>query len=436
MKRILITFVLLFSFFPLIGHTEASSSSQLIIINKKTNTLAFFNEGQLVRTYRVATGATRSLTPEGTFRIVTMIKNRPYYKEHIPGGDPRNPLGNRWMGLEARGTYGTTYAIHGNNNESSIGKYVSHGCVRMHNTEVRTLFSQVKLYTPVVITYSSSSFASIASAHGYDVTVPAGGSMNGIQSEGSMIEDGWVQKNGAKYFYTNGKVSTGWRTIDGKRYYFKQSGAMATGWLTYSGNQYYLGSDGVRQIGWATIGGKKYYFDQNGMMKTGWIENNGKHYYLDKIGAVQTGWQLVDGKKYFLDSSGAAKTGWMESGENKYYFDQLGVMQIGWLSNAGNWYYFNQSGMMQTGWINDYGKWYYINSNGVAPAPIAALNTRPYGNAAQIIDGGQFTLQTVSGNWYFLINHNHYVRSWLKYEDNWYYLYVSAYMADSSLKDS
>lgn len=134
MKKLSIIFVLLFSLFLFTNQADASGGSQLIIINKKTNTLAFYDSGKLVKKFRVATGRTRSLTPEGTFRIVTKIVNRPYYKLKIPGGDPRNPLGKRWLGLEARGTYGTTYAIHGNANENSIGTYASSGCVRMHNS--------------------------------------------------------------------------------------------------------------------------------------------------------------------------------------------------------------------------------------------------------------------------------------------------------------
>ena len=93
--------------------TEAASTpSHLIIINKATNKLAYYQNGSLVRTFSVGTGRTQSLTPEGHFKVVNKIVNRPYYKGNIPGGDPRNPLGNRWLGLNARGTYGTTYAIH------------------------------------------------------------------------------------------------------------------------------------------------------------------------------------------------------------------------------------------------------------------------------------------------------------------------------------
>src|SRR5574342_523827 len=96
-KKLSIVFVFLVSILLFNGQADAASSSQLIIINKKTNTLAFYNAGKLVKTFSVATGRSRDLTPEGTFRIVNKIKNRPYYTGNIPGGDPRNPLGDRWM---------------------------------------------------------------------------------------------------------------------------------------------------------------------------------------------------------------------------------------------------------------------------------------------------------------------------------------------------
>jgi hypothetical protein len=141
----------------------------LLIVNKQTNELAYYREGELVRTFPVATGKTDDLTPEGTFKIVNKIKNRPYYKEKIPGGDPRNPLGDRWLGLEVGETYGTTYAIHGNNNPDSIGKYVSAGCIRMHNDDIHWLFGQVAKQTTVIITNSSLSFDEIAANHGYAI---------------------------------------------------------------------------------------------------------------------------------------------------------------------------------------------------------------------------------------------------------------------------
>ncbi|MEH6939783.1 L,D-transpeptidase family protein [Bacillus sp. JJ664] len=141
---------------------EEKQVSQLIIINKAINRLAFYENGKLVKEFKVATGRSQELTPEGKFKIVNKIVNRPYYKENIPGGDPRNPLGNRWLGLNAKGTWGTTYAIHGNSNPASIGTYASSGCVRMYDEEVEWLFDHIQKNTTVFITSSNQSFNDIA----------------------------------------------------------------------------------------------------------------------------------------------------------------------------------------------------------------------------------------------------------------------------------
>jgi hypothetical protein len=159
-------FLLLFSLCFNVPSSSAATVSKFIIINKANNRLAYYENGQLKKQFKVGTGRSSSLTPEGKFKIVNKIVNRPYYKGHISGGDPRNPLGNRWMGLNARGTWGTTYGIHGNNNPSSIGGYVSSGCVRMYDNEVEWLFNQVPVNTPVVITTSKSSFDAIAVVNG------------------------------------------------------------------------------------------------------------------------------------------------------------------------------------------------------------------------------------------------------------------------------
>ncbi|MCY8234185.1 L,D-transpeptidase [Priestia endophytica] len=153
------------------GKSEAASNTanqDLIIINKYYNKLAYYHNGYLEMVVPVATGKKWDQTPIGFFKVVNKIKNRPYYTGNIPGGDPRNPLGNRWLGINANGTYGDTYAIHGNNNESSIGKYVSLGCVRMHNADVEKLYDKVQVGTPVNITYSYRSFKALTKVYGYD----------------------------------------------------------------------------------------------------------------------------------------------------------------------------------------------------------------------------------------------------------------------------
>ncbi|WP_374049589.1 L,D-transpeptidase family protein [Neobacillus sp. OS1-2] len=460
MKKVTAVIIVFMSFFFFSSQTDASGS-QLIIINKKTNTLAFYDGGTLVKTFRVATGRQASFTPEGTFKIVNKIKNRPYYTKNIPGGDPRNPLGDRWMGLEARGTYGTTYGIHGNSNEGSIGGYVSAGCVRMHNQEIHWLFDQVQVYTKVVITRSDKSFDAIAQASGYIVTVPASaGSTNGIIT----VQNGWVQNGNKKYYYENGAVKKGWQTISGKKYFFDGSGVMKTGWLSIEGKKYYLNNKGVMTTGWVTAGGKKYYFDAGGAMNTGWFEEGGNKYFFNSDGAMNTGW-LEDGEnkyffdangvmksgwldeggnKYYLDSAGVLKTGWLDDGGKRYFFDETGAMNIGWLEvtgqryyfdttgamktnwveDSGKWYYFDQTGVMNTGWINDQGKWFYLNASGFMDPPLAAVHF-PNDNKPDWVDD--------SFEKYFQNNSGALVTSWIKYENNWYYLYINKEMAKSSL---
>ncbi|MFC4599854.1 L,D-transpeptidase [Cohnella hongkongensis] len=126
---------------------------QFILIDKSSNRLHFFEKGKLIKSFSVATGKKPSYTPEGLFTIREKIKNRPYYKENIKGGDPKNPLGDRWLGLKVTVNGKTSYAygIHGNNDEKSIGKYASAGCIRMHNKEVRWLYDRVDTSVPVLI---------------------------------------------------------------------------------------------------------------------------------------------------------------------------------------------------------------------------------------------------------------------------------------------
>lgn len=64
----------------------------------------------------------------------------------IPGGSPRNPMGAAAMGLN-RGNY----AIHGTNDPSSIGHFVSHGCIRMHNEDVLDLYQRAPIGTQVFV---------------------------------------------------------------------------------------------------------------------------------------------------------------------------------------------------------------------------------------------------------------------------------------------
>jgi lipoprotein-anchoring transpeptidase ErfK/SrfK len=73
-------------------------------------------------------------------------RNNPNLPEVIPGGSPHNPMGAAALTLGSG-----EYAIHGTNRPSSIGRFVSHGCIRMHNDDIRQLFRLVSVGTPVIV---------------------------------------------------------------------------------------------------------------------------------------------------------------------------------------------------------------------------------------------------------------------------------------------
>lgn len=266
-----------------------AATHQLIIINSKNNTLNFYENNTLVRKFRCATGKVSTPTPQRKTTIVNKIKNRPYYAGGIPGGDPRNPLGKRWMGLNMYG-YGTTYGIHGTNNESSIGKHISGGCIRMHNKDVEWLYNRIRIGSTVIIKNTSNSDTWIARQYNM------------------KLRKTWHTINGYKYYCkSNGKYATGWYTINNKTYYFDSKGRMQTGLKTISGKKYYLGKDGVRRTGWETISGKKYYFKKTGDSKGQALKDkryiDDSYYYFDKNCAMVTNKKVKIGDDYYYFSS-------------------------------------------------------------------------------------------------------------------------------------
>jgi len=140
---------------PVQPRRTAASFGPVIVINRGENTLRLYDGRRLVRTFRVATGQAIYPTPAGLWRIVDKQRDPWWYPptydswakglKPVPPG-PGNPLGTRWMGLNAPGV-----GIHGTDAPTSIGYSASHGCIRMQVPEAEWLFEHVRLGTPVVI---------------------------------------------------------------------------------------------------------------------------------------------------------------------------------------------------------------------------------------------------------------------------------------------
>ncbi len=78
-----------------------------------------------------------------------MRRENPKLPAYVPGGHPRNPLGVRALYLG-----NTLYRVHGTDAPWLIGQEVSHGCVRMLNSDVIDLYNRTRIGTKVTVTWA------------------------------------------------------------------------------------------------------------------------------------------------------------------------------------------------------------------------------------------------------------------------------------------
>jgi lipoprotein-anchoring transpeptidase ErfK/SrfK len=74
-----------------------------------------------------------------------MIERQPYLPRFMAGGES-NPLGARALYLG-----NTIYRIHGTNQPSTIGSFVSSGCIRLTNSDIEDLYDRVNVGTRVLV---------------------------------------------------------------------------------------------------------------------------------------------------------------------------------------------------------------------------------------------------------------------------------------------
>lgn len=131
-------------------------------IYKSRFRLDLYLQDLYLRSFPVGLGVD-SGTPTGTWRVKNRQPNPTYYppasaadRRVIPPNDPRNPLGEYWIGLEgvdgeALGRDG--YGIHGTIEPETIGRNASLGCVRMREEDVALLFRVLQVGKSTVTIY-------------------------------------------------------------------------------------------------------------------------------------------------------------------------------------------------------------------------------------------------------------------------------------------
>ena len=128
-----------------------------IVINLAELRLFYFPDPNTVMTFPLSIGKDGWQTPTGSTKVLRKRKNpvwtpppsllaeNPKLPRFMPAG-PDNPLGAFALDLGWEG-----YLIHGTNQPLSIGKRVSHGCMRMYPEDIAALFAAVKVGAPVTV---------------------------------------------------------------------------------------------------------------------------------------------------------------------------------------------------------------------------------------------------------------------------------------------
>ena len=116
---------------------------------------AFYLFGdEVAAAWEVGVGRDDSETTPGTYTIGLKQKEpawHPAGEEMVSYGDPKNPLGERWLAWYDENGRNTQLGIHGTNDESGVGGRVSQGCIRMRNEDVVLLFDILPLGSAVVV---------------------------------------------------------------------------------------------------------------------------------------------------------------------------------------------------------------------------------------------------------------------------------------------
>lgn len=124
-----------------------------ILVDLPARWALFFLGEEVAAAWPVGIGRPGEDTPPGDYTARNKLENPPWMKdgqEPIPFGDPRNPLGTRWIGWSKDGAK-TSYGFHGTWEPDSIGQAASDGCIRFANEDVEELFQVLPEGAPIRI---------------------------------------------------------------------------------------------------------------------------------------------------------------------------------------------------------------------------------------------------------------------------------------------
>ena len=155
-----------FSLHPVAAKITPQTMGPTIVVHVDSNRLDLYEGFRVAHSWDVATAKPGYVTPVGEWTLYQKRENPTWYNPAldswgaglpavVPGG-PGNPMGTRALYITAPGLI----RIHGTTSPDSIGRYASHGCIRMHNEQVEELYDLVPVGTKVIILGVRPSWAS------------------------------------------------------------------------------------------------------------------------------------------------------------------------------------------------------------------------------------------------------------------------------------
>jgi lipoprotein-anchoring transpeptidase ErfK/SrfK len=139
---------------PAVAATTQPPTAELVTLTLKLKEkkVYVYKDGKVVANYPVAIGKKGWETPTGEWYVMEKITNpgwTSFKNGSVISPGKKNPLGERWIGFWTDGK--DVIGFHGTPDTSSVGKAVSHGCVRMFDKDVKALFPMVKVGTTVKV---------------------------------------------------------------------------------------------------------------------------------------------------------------------------------------------------------------------------------------------------------------------------------------------
>lgn len=130
-----------------------------VTVDIKTEMVSVLADGKLVAVYPVTVGSQHTESPVGEWKVrgfekmprfrydVSMLEKGERSSDFkvLPSG-PNSPVGVLWIALNKKGI-----GLHGTSEPDSIGRSVSHGCIRLANWDVARLARKLKIGVPVLI---------------------------------------------------------------------------------------------------------------------------------------------------------------------------------------------------------------------------------------------------------------------------------------------